>query len=263
MRVENALRLARGAGRVAHRGRGALVRIGRIRDRLDTVQQLFVVDHRVQAGGSAPAASLNAHHDRVRHPRLRRDLLPQRQQRLVDEHDAIVRVVDDEAELVGMEAKVERVKDAAGQWDAEVGLEMLIVVPCERGNPVAGTDPELLQRPRQTPGPRGEVGEGVPVKRPVRAARDDGPPREDALGVPKDGRQRQREIHHQAVHGADCRCKRPRRQEGDFFAVKPGFDQSLRHDNAISRQTRLSQSTIEPLSHWPSAISHAEMGVLT
>ena len=54
-------------------------------------------------------------------------------------------MVDDVGELVGVEAEVERVEDAADERNAEVGLEVLAVVPAEGGDAVAGADAEVGQ----------------------------------------------------------------------------------------------------------------------
>ena len=142
------------------------------------------------------------------HARPGRDLFPQWQQRLIHEHDLIVGIVDDERELVGVKPEIQGVEDTAHQRDAEVRLEMLVVVPAERGHPIAGTDAETLQRAGQAPRAGGEIGVGVPVDRLVRPTRDDLAPRKDADSVTENRLQREREVHHQAVqHGADCRSR--------------------------------------------------------
>ena len=136
------------------------------------------------------------------HACLRRDFFPQRQQAAIDEYHLVVGVVDDERELVGVETKIERVEHATHERDAEVRLEMLIVVPAERGNAVLGADAQALEPACQPARAVGEVGVRVPMERPVRPACDDGAAREDPLGATQDCRQREREVHHQAVHAA-------------------------------------------------------------
>jgi hypothetical protein len=138
----------------------------------------------------------------------RRDLLPQRQQHAIDDHHPIVSVVDNEGELVGMQPQVERVEHASGQRNCEVCFEMLIVVPRQRGDPVAGLDAETLQGVCKAPRAGGEIAVRVPMDRPVRAACDDRSPWEDSLRVTEDRRQREREVHHQAPHAADSRSRR-------------------------------------------------------
>ena len=107
------------------------------------------------------------------HAVARCDLFPQRQQHLVDEHGAVVRVVDDVGELVGVEAEVERVEHAAHQRDAEVGFEVRTVVPAERRDAVAGLDAESMQRAGEAPRADREVGVGVAMDRLVGSARHD------------------------------------------------------------------------------------------
>ena len=88
-------------------------------------------------------------------------LLPERQQAFVDEHGAVVGVVDDVGELVGVEAEVEGVEDAAHERDAEVGLEVRAVVPAERGDAIARPDAEIEQGAGEAAGADGEVAVGV------------------------------------------------------------------------------------------------------
>ena len=152
VRVDDALRLARRARGVAHGRGGPLVGIRRRRP-----------------SGRRPRASLRSR----RHPRpaslpapttitrltfvLRRDLLPQRQQRFVHQDDAIVGVVDDEGELVGMQAEVQRVEHGARHRHAEVRLEVLMMIPRERRHAIARPDAQRAERAGQPPRPRGEV----------------------------------------------------------------------------------------------------------
>ena len=102
-------------------------------------------------------------------------------------------MVDDVGELVGVEAEVERVEDAAHERDAEVGLEVRAVVPAERGDAVAGLDAEVEQGPGEAAGAVGEVGEGVAVDRLVGEAPDDFLAAGRLFGAAEDRRQRQRD----------------------------------------------------------------------
>ncbi len=141
VRVEDALRVAGRAGRVAHRGGGALVGVGEILRRLGPGDQRLVFER-----SRRPPAWSRRRRSSTGTLTRRAHLFPQRQQALVDEDGAVLRVVDDVGELVGVEAQVERVQHAAHQRDAEVGLEVRTVVPAERGDAVAGLDAEIEQR---------------------------------------------------------------------------------------------------------------------
>ena len=66
-------------------------------------------------------------------------------ERCVDEDDAVCAVIDDEGELLGEEADVERVDDRAHRGDGVVGFEVLLGVPAEGADAVAGLDAETLQ----------------------------------------------------------------------------------------------------------------------
>jgi hypothetical protein len=76
---------------------------------------------------------------------------------VIDKNNLIIRVVDDEGELVRMKAQVERVEDATSHWDAEVRFEVLIVVPSESRDTVARPDPKPLKRRSEASRADGEV----------------------------------------------------------------------------------------------------------
>ena len=198
VRIEHALGLSGRAGGVAHRRGRALVRIGDRLERVGVSQEGLVLEI------PGRNAASGAHDDRARDTGSRRHLFPERQQRLVHQHEAIVRIVDDEGDFVGMEPEVQCVQHAAGERDREIRLEVLEVIPPERGNAVAGADAKPVKGAGQAPDAAREVRVGVPVKRPVRPARHDLAAGMDLLRVTEDGRQRQRKVHHQAVHGPDC-----------------------------------------------------------
>ena len=113
---------------------------------------------------------------------------------------AVAGVARDVAEIVRVEAQVERVQDETGAGDAEVRLQVRVVVPGERGDAVAALEPELLQPDRELARTAGEVGVGVAMERAVGEARDDLLLREVRLGPAQDRRKRQLVVHHQAVH---------------------------------------------------------------
>ena len=75
-----------------------------------------------------------------------RELPVKRQQDIVDHEEAIVRVARDPADLVRRQAQVQSVHHAAGGGDAEVALQVRMVVPAQRGDAVALLQAESLQR---------------------------------------------------------------------------------------------------------------------
>ena len=71
------------------------------------------------------------------------ELAIERQQDVVDDEEAVLGVGGDPADLVGRQAQVERVHDAAGGRDAEVALEVGVVVPGQRRDAIALLQAEL------------------------------------------------------------------------------------------------------------------------
>ena len=147
VRVEDALRHPGRAARVAH-GRGGVL-----------VQLRILVVVRVGPREQLLVGVLDD--EDVLDLRLVLELLPERQQRLVDDHGLVARVRRDVAEVVRVQPQVERVQDEAAARDPEVRLEVLVVVPAERRDAVAGLEAEPLQRDRELPRPLAEVGERV------------------------------------------------------------------------------------------------------
>jgi hypothetical protein len=82
-------------------------------------------------------------------------------------------VVHDERDVVREQAQIEVVHHCARCGNAEVALEMRIVVPHQRGHAVAGLDACLHQHLGERLGAAVEVCVGVAVQRLVRQARDD------------------------------------------------------------------------------------------
>jgi hypothetical protein len=71
----------------------------------------------------------------------RRDRLDHRQEGEVEEQHAILGVVGDVDDLVGMQARVERVQHRAQSRDRVVELEVAVAVPGERRDAVAVARP--------------------------------------------------------------------------------------------------------------------------
>src|SRR5204863_5298152 len=103
-----------------------------------------------------------------------------------------------------VEAEVEGMEDPAGERNAEVGLEVRAVVPGERGDAVAGSDAETREGLREAARAAGEVAVFVAFDGFIGGAPDDGARAEELLGAAEDGVVGEREVHHEAVHAADC-----------------------------------------------------------
>ncbi len=140
MRVDDALRQARGAAREAHRRRRALVEVA-IGERalVGRGDEILVVDR-------ALGRVARADRDHVLEADAVDELRGERPQHLVDHEHAVARVRGDVRVVVGVQAEVQRVRDEAADRRADVRLEMLVVVPHQRGDAVAVVEAEAAQR---------------------------------------------------------------------------------------------------------------------
>ena len=129
------------------------------------------------------------------------EVLDERPEHLVRDEDAIARVRRDVGQVVGVQAEVQRVRDHPAHRDADVGLEVLVVVPGEGADAVAVLQAELVaQGGRETARARREVCIGVAMPALVGKARDDLPVAEELLAAPQDRRHVELVIHDQAFH---------------------------------------------------------------
>ena len=128
------------------------------------------------------------------------ELVEQRQEALVDDHGLVVGVVRDVGDVARVEAQVQRVQHEAAARDAEIGLEVLVVVPAERRDAVAGLEAELLQPDGELLRPPGHVPIRVAMEALVREPADDLLVAEERLRPLQERRERELVIHHQAVH---------------------------------------------------------------
>ena len=150
--------------------------------------------------GERPAALVHDH-DRLqgrRQPIV--DPAQHREQGGVDEQRRVLRLPDDEGELVGEDAGVERVEDASRAGDAVVELQVAVVVPAQRRHPVAAFEAEAIECAGDAGRAREHVAVGVSVDAARDLAGDDLAP-EELVDPPHHVLCREREIHHLALHG--------------------------------------------------------------
>ncbi len=74
-----------------------------------------------------------------------RQLLQDRHDRVVDEDDAVLRVVDDIGQLLGEQPDVERVQDRSDAGNGHVQLEVALIVPSERADAIALFDAKPIE----------------------------------------------------------------------------------------------------------------------
>ena len=186
MRVDDPLAAPGRPAREAHRGRFPFVETG----------LLPLV--RARRGQEILVGILD--HEDVLDLRPVLKLLEQRKEAAVDDHRLVAAVVGDIGEFVRMQAQVQRMEDEPAARNAEVRLEVLVVVPGERRDSIAALEPELFEGDGELLGSSRHVPVGVTVEALVRQPGDDLLLPEEGLRPPQDRGKRELVVHHQAVH---------------------------------------------------------------
>ena len=112
-------------------------------------------------------------HDHALEAMQRRELAVERQQHVVDDQEAVPGVRSDPAGVARREAQVERVHDPARGRNAEVALQMSVMVPKERGDAIALLKTQPPERRAERAGAGVEVGVGMAPQALVGQPRDD------------------------------------------------------------------------------------------
>jgi len=230
--VEHALGPAGGARRVADGGRATLVRV-RPAHRLGPVDQRLVID---RAFGDLTILRDDDHVlEFMRGP----ECVECRQQRLVDHDCPVAGVARDEPELVGVQARIERVDHRPHRRQAEIQLEVLGLVPEQRPDPVALADPELGERAGKAPRASRALPHRRAMDRPVGPSRDDLAVAGELFGALDYRRQRQRiVVHHQPVQNRLAHALPPCCLTADSMTpmggvTQPGTRQALSETSAL------------------------------
>jgi hypothetical protein len=197
--VHHALGIAGGARRVADRRRAALVELwpdvllGAVR------QQILVAEERAERRARRHRGPPGHQHVAPHRRESRGELFGERQGGRVDEQPGVLGMIDDVGDLVGVQARVDRVQDGAGAGDAVEQLEVPVRVPGQRADAVARSHAEPAQRGRQALRPAVRLGVGVAVDRPVDLPRDDLGAAVDRGGVLDRARDQERQVHDQPL----------------------------------------------------------------
>ncbi len=144
VRIQRGLGVAGGAAGVAHAGGGVLVEIGPVVVAGVRTDPGFIA---LQSGDAAVGGQPLgvAQRDPVPHRRtLGRHRLHQRQERQVKAQRLVLGVVDDPGQLLGVQARVERVQHAPAAADAKIQLQMAVAVPGQRGQPLAPAQAQVV-----------------------------------------------------------------------------------------------------------------------
>ncbi len=212
MVIDDALRIAGGAGRVVERDRIPLVGRG-----LPRVCSVAIGDECVVVGRAEPLAAralriVDVDDERLR-LRKRQRLLHRRREFGVRDQHLRLAVVEHEGDRLAVEARVERIEHAAGHRHAEVTFDHLRRVRQHGRDRIAAADPGTHQRRRELARTR----VGVRPRVAALAMHDRKLPRPD-LGRARDQRQR--------------RQRRVVRRVAIEVAV---VDRAFRHDGARGR----------------------------
>ena len=197
VRVHHALGAARGARGVAHGHRIVFDVRGVLKALcVGARQQLLVVVKRRRHGGTG-----EGEHDHAFKLVKVRKLLVQRQQHIVDDQHLVLRVARDPGDLFGRQAQVERVHHAACSRDAEIALQVRVVVPAQRGHAFAFLQAHVLQGLRQLARALVKRAIAVLAQRLVGQARDDFVAGKQSARTFEQVVQRQGHLHHGAADG--------------------------------------------------------------
>jgi hypothetical protein len=199
VRVDDALRVAGGAARVAHR-RGPLLVVDPELHRLGLGQESLVVVDLLASrrlGHLAPAVVHD--HDVAHGLELVEEGPHQPGEGLVHEHDLVLGVVRHVDELLGEQPDVERVQDPAGARRGEVELQVAGGVPAERGHPAVVADAQRVEHATEPAGALGPLAVGL-AHLARRGDRDDLLVGEEPLSPHVQMRQGQRKVLHEPVH---------------------------------------------------------------
>ena len=207
VRVQHALRVAGGARGVAERRGGALVEARPVDQGRGGGEQRLV-------GDEGEAGERRRFHRRRRrclvgehHERVQRRAEPpgepgdERQELRVDEKVGGAALAQDEGDLLGVEPGVHRVAHRAEAGHGIVRLQVAVIAPGQRGDPLARPDAAGEKRVGEAGGALGDVGIAVAHPRAVGADADD--PRAAVVrgGVGEDVGNEELALLHQGVHG--------------------------------------------------------------
>ena len=200
MGVEHPLGIARGAGGVAEPGGRILVEaaplgVGRMRldQGLEAERPLQVDLGHVVLVGQDDEGLHRRHLVAIFHQH--------RQEGQVGEDDPVFGVIDDVAELVGEEARVERMAHRPDAHDRVPGLHVPAGVPGQGRDPVAGLHAHGQERVGDAPRPLLQLGIGRPHDRTFHRPRHHFAAAMPLGGVGQEPVDRQRPVLHQPEHG--------------------------------------------------------------
>ena len=148
-------------------------------------------------------------HDHLLERVLVGELAVERQQDVVDDQEAVLGVGGDPADLVRRQAQVQRVHHAAGGRNAEVALEVGVVVPAQRRDAIALLQAERAQRRRRARACAGGTRRSCACAATCPAGARRSAAAEQRAGAVQQVVERQRHVHHRRLHAGLLRVCRP------------------------------------------------------
>jgi hypothetical protein len=106
----------------------------------------------------------------------------------------------DIGELLDGQTRVQGVQHRAHRRDGAVGLNVLLVVPHERGDALVAGDPTGTQRVRQLGRSASHLRERADLDAPIRLQGPHARRAMNACAVTRDGSRRELDVHHRALH---------------------------------------------------------------
>ena len=194
--IDHTFRIARRAGCETHRRAFVLVQIG-----IDEIvarfrEQLFVIEKAVRHAAAAVRGD-----DHALEVRYLAKLLINREKNVINDQEAIPRVICDGGDFVRVQAEVQSVQYAARARDPEERFEMTGMIPHHRSDAVAPPESELCERRSEPARAAVELAVAGADDRAVRLARYNLHAGEKLSGALEHRGERERKIHHCAAHG--------------------------------------------------------------
>ncbi|CAI8900908.1 hypothetical protein EMIT0P218_30089 [Pseudomonas sp. IT-P218] len=201
MTVQDAFRVARGAGGVAERTGGFLVEIrpGIVAGAL--LQQIFIAQQVVDTGVRWHVGLIGHGDERLDRMAAASDELDQRQEGHVEEDVLVFGMIGDVGHLVFMQARVDGMHDGTHAADAVVQLQVTIAVPGKRSDAVGRLHAQAGQGAGQLVRATVAVTEGVAMDIALHPAGHNLSIAMMAVGVFYQRGNQQLLVHHQAMHG--------------------------------------------------------------
>ena len=145
MRIERALGVAGGAGGVAQRRSGALIKTRPVKDLACGCDQLLVIEDSGDTFDGWGVRRIGKAHPVSHLGAMCGDGLDDRRKARIEDDGLVFGVVDDVDELLRMQSRIAGVHHHAAARYRVIGLEVAVVVPGDRGDRAAGCEAQAGQ----------------------------------------------------------------------------------------------------------------------